>query len=122
MNESTEENPSNVIEVSFSPRNENLSFEREENPSELSDGQRFEDNLDSDPLEDLLNEFEDLDESDFVEDTKDFILDNRNDEQFNFSYKDDPVHMTEVLLKQNERLNEDLKRLSYYLDEMNFES
>lgn len=114
MNESTEENPSNVIEVSFSPRNES--------PSELGDGQWFEDNLDSDPLEDLLNEFVDLDESDFAEDAKDFILDNRSDEQFNFSYKDDPVHMTEVLLKQNERLNEDLKRLSYYLDEMNFES
>lgn len=117
MNDVTEENPSNVIEVSFSSKKEGHSLDIE-HPASVW----FDNNLDNDPLDDLLNEFEDLTEEDMVVEKEDFIFHHQKKKDFNLSYKEDSISMTEKLLDQTRFLREDLKRLAYYLDEMNIES
>jgi hypothetical protein len=117
MNEVTEEHPSNVIEVSFSSKKEKHSLDIE-HPASVW----FEEESESDPLEDLLNEFEDLTEDDLKAEKDDYIFHHQEKKDFNLSYKDDSISMTEKLLNQTRFLREDLKRLSYYLDEMNMDS
>ncbi len=116
MKEATEENSSNVIEVSFSSKKEELSQDIESSTSVWMD-----ENLDCDPLEDLLSEFEDLTEEDLTVEKDDFIFHHQQKENFNLSYKDDAITMTDKLLKQTKFLREDIKRLAYYLNEMNIE-
>jgi hypothetical protein len=117
MNEATEEHPSNVIEVSFSSKKEDHSLDIE-HPASVW----FDETLSNDPLEDLLNEFEDLTEEDLVVEKEDYIFHHQKKKDFNLSYKEDSISMTEKLLDQTRHLREDLKRLSYYLDEMNIDS
>lgn len=95
----------NVIEVSFSSQNQ-LSKE-------------IETLLDiDDPLEDLLNEFEDFP----VEEEQGHGLFRLQETQdFKVSFKDTPKHMMDQLLAQTAHIKNDLNKLSYYLDEMNID-
>ena len=75
-----------------------------------------------DDLEDLLSEFDtqELAEQEFEENGTDFFSAKNRD--FNLSFQDDSIKMTEVLLEQTREIKTDLKKLKYFLDEMNLDS
>ncbi|MEE2670681.1 MAG: hypothetical protein VYA54_03170 [Bdellovibrionota bacterium] len=95
----------NVIEVSFTQRN--------------SIADEIESLLDlDDPLEELLNEFEDAEDLPTAEP---FIkVDKAQD--YRLQMQDTALHMTDMLLAQMKQVKEDVQRLSYYLDEMNIDN
>lgn len=73
-----------------------------------------------DPLEDLLNEFEDLQAEDLaVEESKIVGCEERT--ELRVSYDMTALEMSNTILNQIKELNTDVKRLSYYLDELNIE-
>ncbi len=118
MDNVTEEQTSNVIEVSFSSKTEQLSQELE---SLL--GQQIDDLLEDDPLEDLLSEFDDQEEAAAqIIAAKEKCLFLMDTSAFKLDYQDSPIFMGDTLIKQTEILKDDLKRLSYYLDELNIEA
>lgn len=107
-----EENETNVIEVSFS-NDEEVTFPSSKNyPLENE----------SDPLNDLLDEFSHLEFEHALDDKKeDFIFHHQKRWNFNVSILDSTEEMVQTITKQTKRLREDVKRLKYYLDEMNLD-
>ena len=95
----------NVIEVSFNQQNQ------------LAEEIELLLDLD-DPLEELLNEFEDSQE----ESSLDPFIEVNKSENYKLSFSDTPLHMTDTLIKQMSQIKEDIHRLSYYLDEMNIDN
>ena len=101
------EEGTNVIEVSFQQKSP-VSNYTEDLDYEI------------DPIEDLLSDLDD----DYFEDVdkkEDFIFHHQNNWDYSLSMKDSSTEMADTLLKQTERLTEDIKRLKYYLDEMNID-
>ncbi len=86
-----------------------------------------------DPLEDLLNEFNDL--TDDVLSSEDILNDIFTEEETHedyihhhqdylpkqVSFKDEPKNIADNILAQMMRLKEDSKRMKYYLDELNLD-
>lgn len=95
----------NVIEVSFSQQNE------------LSEEIELLLDLD-DPLEELLNEFNDQDS----EYSSDPFIETGKAQNYKLSFSDTTLHMTDTLIKQMSQIKDDIDRLSYYLDEMNIDN
>ena len=104
MNKANADEASNVIEVRFNPTNTPSSMdEYETHLTSLID-------LNEDPLEGLIEEFNEGEESE-----ESFYHD------FKLSFKQDLTSMSTVLLKQIDSIKTKNARLSYYLSEMNFE-
>jgi hypothetical protein len=103
------EEATNVIEVSFDRRAKKFSQTQGDPDKQV---------LDDDPLEVLLSE---LDEGLFEEEEiqEDFIFHHQETYDYKLSSKDSLRSMSETVLKQSNRLKEDVKRLKYYLDELN---
>lgn len=91
----------NVIEVSFN--------QHQTITEELQEFLNLED-----PIEELLNEFHQE-----IDPAEDVIMTKERD--FKLQYKNTPRHMTDTLLAQIGEIKDDIKRLSYYLDEMNLD-
>lgn len=108
----------NIIEVSF-PKSTNET----EIPHSIAhpESVRYEtDGLDSDPLNDLLSEFDDI-ESFELPQKDDFIHHLENVKEVKLSMSNSAYEMSESILDQVKRINEGFSRLKYYLDEMNIE-
>jgi hypothetical protein len=107
----TKSSTTNVIEVRFDRRVEKISQPEANNEQIL---------LDDDPLEELLSE---LDECLFEDEEvqEDYIFHHQEKWDYNITQKDSLRSMSDSVLKQTNRLKEDVKRLKYYLDEMNLE-
>lgn len=110
----TNSQTSNVIEVSFQCR-------RQGNPDEEVGYECGQPELTDDVLDELLGEFEDLSSLDSEESKEHFIYHHEKGWDFQLSYNDDCVKMSETVAKQVSRLKEDVKRIRYYLDELNLD-
>ena len=110
MEKITDDQQSNVIEMRFKSGAEKRVQDKLAKPM----------SFDIDPLEDLLAEFGDIEqeEVDFQFETK---IPLTSSEQYKLNYQDSPVSMGDTLIEQAKVLREELKRLNYYLDEMNIE-
>ena len=142
MNDVTEEKHSNVIEVSFSSGRKARSHADES----IEIDQWFDNNSAGDDLlEDLLNEFSGLEAE--VNELEQNLLSGENrlfsDDQkagqkethelknvkenskltslpdYKLSYQDESIAMADTLIAQSKRINDDINRLKYFLDEMN---
>lgn len=129
MNESTENETTNVIEVQF---NVNASDGNSDRAAEIMDdianniahpaSKNFSEELSDDPLYDLLHEFDDINldnkENKIAED---YIFHLVGAEDVKLEMKESAKEMSDGVLTQIERLKEDFKRIKYYLDEMDLD-
>lgn len=109
-NASDVERDENVIQISFG----------NEIPNEIShpESLRYPEEID-DPLAELLNEYNDVVEEDLPK--EDFIFAHEDKWRFSVSTLETTQEMADTILKQSRRIREDVKRLKYYLDEMNID-
>ena len=113
----TESETSNVIEVQFKQNLEDIPIEIEHPASK-----NYAEELDDDPLYDLLHEFDDIELNQDAEIIKeDFIFHLVGAKEINLELKQSAVEMSKGVLSQVERLKEDFKRIKFYLDEMNID-
>lgn len=98
---------SNVIRISFNSDEARLSPEDYQNHlGALVD-------TGSDPVADLLNEFEDICENDGEKESFDI---------YRLGYKEDLLTMGDALMDQIKCINDMTKKMDYYLSEMNFDN
>lgn len=112
MKNATTVEDENVIKVSFG-----------ETPNEISHpaSKNFPEELEDDPLAQLLaeGELDDLFEDEDLE--EDYIHAHSRPWDFTSSYLDSPMELAENIQKQIKRLKDDSKRMKYYLDELNID-
>ncbi|MCO4754646.1 MAG: hypothetical protein KC478_09185 [Bacteriovoracaceae bacterium] len=112
MKNATSVENENVIKVAFG-----------ETPNEIAHpaSKNFPEEVDLDPLEELLAEggFEELFEEDVQE--EDYIHAHSRPWDFSSSFQDDALDLAANIQKQIKRLKEDSKRIKYYLDELNID-
>ena len=77
----------------------------------------------NDPLEDLLTEFDHVEDKDFEleNEQREYIFHLENYQAPEFSSLQSPLEMSQAILEKLKRTKEDVKRIKYYLDEFNFE-
>ena len=117
MNGMTDEDNTNVIELNFNQLGNEI-------PHDIShpESTRFAEEEIEDPLNDLLHEFDDIeDENDDSLVQEDFIYHLKNYQDEDLDPSQAALEMSQILLKKASRLKEDVKRVKYYLDEMNLE-
>ncbi len=112
MKNATSVESENVIRVAFG-----------ETPNEIAHpaSKNYPEELDLDPLEELLAEggLEELFEED--EQEEDYIHAHSRQWDFSASFQDDAMELASSIQKQIKRLKEDSKRIKYYLDELNID-
>lgn len=115
------ERDDNVIELSFKKKN----YDADEIPHDIAHpASKYFEDLDDDPINDLLSEFDDLIDDDEIEDGFEeevFIFHHQKPWDYQVKYDDDLRVMGDIVIDQIKRLKEDAKRLKYYLDEMNID-
>lgn len=118
MNESTENETlkSNVIEVQFTSRDEVVS-----NDIAHPASKHYIDNLDDDPLYDLLHEFDDVLDDDEEDEQDDFIFHLLEAKDVKLEMSQKATEMAMQVLEQVNRLKDDVQRMKFYLDEMNID-
>jgi len=115
----TEKETTNVIEVQFKRKQDEISHDIA-HPASKHYLEEYD--LDDDPLYDLLHEFDDAlleEKSSRVQEDFIFHLVGVNDVKL--SMDQSALEMSEEVLTQVERLKEDFKRIKFYLDEMNID-
>lgn len=123
------ERRSNVISLSFKDRRSTLKEDVNDIPHEIAHPASRRYAIESDPLDDLLSEFNHLVDEDLINELEestmekeDFIFNHQQNWDFTIDHEDDPRFMADTILDQIKRLKEDSKRLKYYLNEMNIDS
>lgn len=113
MKSLTQEADSNIIKVSFGASSDSVESLSQNVLNSLSN----ELGLEFDPLEDLLNEFEDLEMDDFEEERVEIS----RSELTKLSVHDNPISMAEILIEQTGIIKTDLEKLNYYLNELSID-
>lgn len=99
----------NVITVAFGEVPHDIAHPASKNfPEEIDD-----------PLQDLLNEG--MIEDEIEEESEHYIFAHDKSWNYSVSMEDTALEMSSNLSSQISRLKEDIKRLKYYLDEMNID-